>query len=78
MHPLEDSASMTFQAAREGLDEAFSYLGSTDQTDRRRMRVALAGVAAACDAVKATANAYANVIGHVSRQGPQPEPGGDQ
>lgn len=64
---------MTFQAAREGLDEALSYLGSTDQTDRRRMRVALAGVAAACDSVKATANAYANVLGHVSRMGPGQE-----
>lgn len=66
-HPLAESAWSTFDSAREGLEEAMAYLGATNSDDHRRMRVALAGVASACDSVKATANAYSNVLGHISR-----------
>ncbi len=66
-HPLAEAAWGTFVRARAGLGEALEYLGATNTDDLPRLRVALAGVAAACDSLKATANAYANVLGHVSR-----------
>lgn len=66
-HPLAESAWSTFHSAREGLEEALEYYGATDGHDAARIRVALAGIAAACDALKATANAYSNVLGHVQR-----------
>ena len=66
-HPLAESANGTFRSAREGLEEALEYYGTTDQRDTSRLRTALAGIAAACDAFKASANAYSNVLGHVQR-----------
>ena len=66
-HPIEDSALGTFAAARTGLDTALAYLEATDPSDRRRMRIALGGVSAACEALKASANAYSAVIGLIQR-----------
>lgn len=66
-HPLAESANATFRSAREGLEEALEYYGATNNDDTSRLRVALAGIVAACDSFKATANAYSNVLGHVQR-----------
>lgn len=74
-HPLAESANATFRSAHEGLDEALAYYGATDSNDTSRLRVALAGIVAACDAFKATANAYSNVLGHVQRA-PKETPSG--
>jgi hypothetical protein len=71
-HPLAESAWSTFYSARTGLDEALDYYGATDGNDTARLRVALAGIVAACDAFKATANAYSNILGHVQRS-PRPD-----
>lgn len=66
-HPLANSASNVFDSAREGLVYAFEFLGSTNTDDTARMRLALGAIASACDSVKATANAYSNVLGQVQR-----------
>lgn len=70
-HPIAIAAGRTFAAARAGLEHAYDYFGSTDYLDHRRMRVALAGISAACDVLKSAANAYACVLGHAARDGSQ-------
>ncbi len=63
----ESSALLTLLAGRQGLERALAYFDATNSDDVRRVRVALAGIAAACDSFKATVNAYSNVVAHVSR-----------
>lgn len=66
-HELAKQSYRTFAAAREGLEKALEHLGRTNYDDIAGMRLAMSGVVAASDALKGAANAYSNILGHLSR-----------